>query len=176
MAEGMRGGKPMHECSVVELGLTLLDRGLADGGQIKKRTGVEPAMFYYAVAMAEEILEANPGIVPLKGGMGRASDPGRRARLQPRHIVYLRMRCASTRAPPVAIAAEAGIGQRAASRYVAIAGAVLSMARRRRAGAMHALASGADARPRDGLPAAAGRAHWGRRAGPATAAAACRAA
>ena len=126
MVKGLRGGGQLYERSDSELGLTMIDRTLADAVKIKKRTDMDPVLFYYIVAMAEEIFENYPDIILLEGGKGRASDPGRRAKLQPRHIIYMAICYANTNLSQDVIAHEAGVGQKTASRYIAIAKEIIS--------------------------------------------------
>ena len=126
MMEWLPDGMAVNRCATSELCRTLLDRMIADGAQLRKLTLMDPALFFYAVAMAEEIFGRERGILLLEDGEGRSRDPGRRARLLPRHIILLYLWYAKTNASQDSIAIQMGIGQETASRYIAIAKDVLS--------------------------------------------------
>lgn len=126
MMENLPDGKAVNMCATSELCRTLLDRMIADDVQLRKLTLMDPVLFFYAVAMAEEIFERERGILLFEDDEGRSRDPGRRARLLPRHIILLYLWYTKTNASQDSIAIQMGIGQKTASRYIAIAKDVLS--------------------------------------------------
>ena len=126
MMEMLPDGKAVNKCATAELCRTLLDRMIADDKQLQKLTLMDPVLFFYAVAMVEEIFGRERGTLLFEDDAERSRDPGRRARLLPRHIVLLYLWYAKTNASQDTIAIQMGIGQKTASRYIAIAKDVLS--------------------------------------------------
>ena len=125
MMKNLPDGKPVNRCASSELCRTMLDRIISDGEQLRKMTLMDPVLFFYAVAMAEEIFEKEPKMLLLEGGK-RASDPGRRAMLLPRHIIFLYVWYAKTNTSQDNIAIQSGVGQKTVSRYIAIGKDVLA--------------------------------------------------
>lgn len=120
-------GRPVNKCASIELCRVLLDRIIDDGERLRKLTLMDPVLFFYAVAMAEEIFEADPGFLLLDDDDGkRAADPGRRALLLPKHIILLYVWYAKTNASQDSIAIQVGIGQKTVSRYITKAKELLS--------------------------------------------------
>lgn len=126
MMERLPDGKAVNKCATAELCRTLLDRMIADDKQLQKLTLMDPVLFFYAVAMVEEIFERERGTLLFEDDAERSRDPGRRARLLPRHIVLLYLWYTKTNASQDSIAIQMGIGQKTASRYIAIAKDMLS--------------------------------------------------
>ena len=123
---GLAGGPPLYECSRTMLALAKIGLEMASDEDIRRLTLMDPVLFFYVVAMVEEALERNPGLLLFEGGGPRASDAGRRAKLQPIHIVLLYLRYAKTNMTQHEVAAEFGLGQKTVSRYVGLAKALLA--------------------------------------------------
>ena len=124
----LSGGTPLHECSDTMLALAKLDRDLASDANVRLYTLMDPVLFFYVVAVAEDALEGSPHAI-LPGGDGPGMhDAGRRARLQARHILLAYFRYARTSMSRHEIGAEFGIGQKAVGRYVKLAKALLAAA------------------------------------------------
>ena len=83
------GRKAPEKCTSIELCCVLLGRIIDDGEWLRKLTLMYLALFF-AVAMAEEVFEEDPGILLLDDDDGkRVADPSRRARFLPGHIILL---------------------------------------------------------------------------------------
>lgn len=123
---GLAGGPPLYECTRTMLALAKIGMEMASDADIRRLTLMDPALFFYVVAMVEEALERNPGLLLVEGGGQRAGDAGRRAKLQPMHIVLLYLRYAKTNMTQHEVGAEFGIGQKTVSRYVGLAKALLA--------------------------------------------------
>ena len=126
--ERLSGGTPVHECSDTMLALVKLDRDLASDTKVRLYTLIDPVLFFYIVAVAEDALERSPHAILLDGDGPRMHDAGRRAKLQARHILLVYFRYAKTNMSQHEVGAEFGIGQKTVSRYVKLAKILLAAA------------------------------------------------
>ena len=124
----LSGGTPVHECSDTILALVKLDRDLASNTKVRLYTRIDPVLFFYIVAVAEDALERSPHAILLGGDGPRMHDAGRRAKLQARHILLVYFRYAKTNMSQHEVGAEFGIGQKTVSRYVKLAKILLAAA------------------------------------------------
>ena len=73
---GLAGGPPLYECSRTMLALAKIGLAMASDEDIRRLALMDPVLFFYVVAMVEEALEKNPGLLLFGGGGPRASDAG----------------------------------------------------------------------------------------------------
>ena len=78
------------------LALAKIGLEITIGADIRRPALMDPVLFFYVVAMVEEELERNPGLLPFRGGGTRAGDADRRAKLRPIQIVLLYLLYAKT--------------------------------------------------------------------------------
>ena len=125
----LTGGTPVHECTDTALALVKLDRSMASAASIRRYTLMDPVLFFYVVAVAEDALRRNPHMLLMddEGGDGpRMHDAGRRAKLQARHIILVYLRYAKTNMSQHEVGLEFGIGQKTVSRYIKLAKKLLA--------------------------------------------------
>ena len=80
----LTGGTLVHECTDTALALVKLDRCMASAAGILRYTFMNPVLFFYVVAVAEDALRRNPHMLLMDDEDGdgpRTHDAGRRAKL-----------------------------------------------------------------------------------------------